>query len=234
MTPACGPRPSPRGGARVNLTLWRMRCCWPRRTWPPVTGAPRPLPSRRPTRTADRLGAQPLAQDAAALARRAVGHGRRAGPVRAHRPGPPGARDAGPGPVQPRDRKGAVHERQDRQRARMQDSSIPVLGVAKSRIGTATHTVPVACGSSARLLFVTAAGMPAADAADLVRRMADRYRCRRTTAGRPPARLTYTHAECGRSGRSLPWAPLHKNTGGLLALGHNQGAAKRPTTRICR
>jgi hypothetical protein len=28
--------------------------------------------------------------------------------------------------------------------------------------------VPVVCGSSARLLFVTAAGMPAADAADLV------------------------------------------------------------------
>jgi hypothetical protein len=190
MTPACGPRPSPRGGARVNLTLWRMRCGWPRRTWPPVTGAPRPLPSRRPTRTADRLGAQPLAQEAAALARRAVGLDRRAGPARAHRPAAPGARDAGPGPVQPRDRKGAALERQDRQRARMQDSSIPVLGVAKSRIGIATHTVPVVCGSSARLLFVTAAGMPAADAADLVRRMADRYRCRRTTAGRPPARLT--------------------------------------------
>ncbi|MGH3289154.1 MAG: hypothetical protein ACRDPD_31515 [Streptosporangiaceae bacterium] len=31
-------------------------------------------------------------------------------------------------------------------------------------------------GSSARPLFITAAGMPAADVADLIRNMADRYR----------------------------------------------------------
>ena len=53
---------------------------------------------------------------------------------------------------------------------------IPVIGVAKSRFRTATHAVPVVRGASARPLFVTAAGMPAADAADLVRRMAGRYR----------------------------------------------------------
>jgi deoxyribonuclease V len=53
---------------------------------------------------------------------------------------------------------------------------IPVIGVAKSRFRTATHAVPVLRGSSARPLFVTAAGLPAADAADLVRRMAGRYR----------------------------------------------------------
>jgi len=53
---------------------------------------------------------------------------------------------------------------------------IPVIGVAKSRFRTATHAVPVVRGCSARPLFVTAAGMPAADAADLVRRMAGRYR----------------------------------------------------------
>src|ERR1700689_3117614 len=53
---------------------------------------------------------------------------------------------------------------------------IPVIGVAKSRFRTATHAMPVLRGSSARPLFVTAAGMPAADAADLVRRMAGRYR----------------------------------------------------------
>ncbi len=53
---------------------------------------------------------------------------------------------------------------------------IPVIGVAKSRFRTAAHTVPVVRGSSVRPLFVTAAGMPAADAADLVRRMAGRYR----------------------------------------------------------
>ena len=53
---------------------------------------------------------------------------------------------------------------------------IPVIGVAKSRFRTATHAVPVVRGSSVRPLFVTAAGMPAADAADLVRRMAGQYR----------------------------------------------------------
>jgi len=53
---------------------------------------------------------------------------------------------------------------------------VPVIGVAKSRFRTATHAVPVVRGSSTRPLFVTAAGMPAADAADLVRRMAGRYR----------------------------------------------------------
>jgi deoxyribonuclease V len=36
--------------------------------------------------------------------------------------------------------------------------------------------VPVVRGSPGRPLFVTAAGMPAVDAADLVRRMAGRYR----------------------------------------------------------
>ena len=53
---------------------------------------------------------------------------------------------------------------------------IPVIGVAKSRYRTATHAVPVLRGTSVRPLFVTAAGMPRADAADLVRRMAGRYR----------------------------------------------------------
>ena len=53
---------------------------------------------------------------------------------------------------------------------------IPVIGVAKTRFRTATHAIPVMRGSSARPLFVTAAGIPAADAADLVRHMAGRYR----------------------------------------------------------
>jgi deoxyribonuclease V len=51
---------------------------------------------------------------------------------------------------------------------------VPVIGVAKSRFRAATHAVPVVRGSSVRPLLVTAAGMPAADAADLVRRMAGR------------------------------------------------------------
>ena len=53
---------------------------------------------------------------------------------------------------------------------------IPVIGVAKPRFRTATHAVPAMRRSSARPLFVTAAGMPAADATDLVRRMVGRYR----------------------------------------------------------
>ena len=43
-----------------------------------------------------------------------------------------------------------------------------MIGVAKSRFRTATHAVPVLRGSSVRPLFVTAAGMLAAGAADLV------------------------------------------------------------------
>ena len=53
---------------------------------------------------------------------------------------------------------------------------IPVIGVAKSRFATATHAVPVVRGTSGRPLFVTAAGMPRADAADVARRMAGWYR----------------------------------------------------------
>jgi deoxyribonuclease V len=53
---------------------------------------------------------------------------------------------------------------------------VPVIGVAKSAFRTATHAVPVLRGTSARPLFVTAAGMPRNDAADLVRQMAGRFR----------------------------------------------------------
>ena len=53
---------------------------------------------------------------------------------------------------------------------------IPVIGAAKSRFRTAIHAVLVVRGSSMRPLFVAAAGMLSADAGDLVRRMADRYR----------------------------------------------------------
>jgi len=83
---------------------------------------------------------------------------------------------------------------------------IPVIGVAKSRFGTATRAVPVVRGSSARPLFITAAGLPSADAADLVRRMTGQYRLpdalrRADTLARPgppaaprrtPARPTQT------------------------------------------
>jgi len=49
--------------------------------------------------------------------------------------------------------------------------AVPVTGVATSAFCTATPAVPVLRGTSARPLHVTAAGMPRADAAQLVRRM---------------------------------------------------------------
>jgi deoxyribonuclease V len=54
--------------------------------------------------------------------------------------------------------------------------SVPVIGVAKTRLRTATHAVEVLRGRSARPLFVTAAGIPAAQAASLVRKMAGPFR----------------------------------------------------------
>ena len=54
--------------------------------------------------------------------------------------------------------------------------AVSVIGVAKSAFRTATHAVRVFRGASARPLYVTAAGMPRTDAANLVRHMAGRYR----------------------------------------------------------
>lgn len=52
----------------------------------------------------------------------------------------------------------------------------PVIGVAKSAFRTATHAVPVRRGTSGRPLYVTAAGMPRTEAADIVRHMAGSHR----------------------------------------------------------
>jgi len=54
--------------------------------------------------------------------------------------------------------------------------AIPVIGVAKSAFRTATHAIAVRRGTSARPVFVTAAGMRRTDAADLVQNMAGRFR----------------------------------------------------------
>jgi deoxyribonuclease V len=54
--------------------------------------------------------------------------------------------------------------------------AVPVVGVAKSAFRPATHAIAVQRGNAARPLFVTAAGMPRADAAELVRLMAGRFR----------------------------------------------------------
>ena len=54
--------------------------------------------------------------------------------------------------------------------------SVPVIGVAKTAFGTATHAARVLRGQSTRPLYVTAAGMTIADAAVLVTEMAGRFR----------------------------------------------------------
>jgi deoxyribonuclease V len=53
---------------------------------------------------------------------------------------------------------------------------IPVIGAAKTRFATAAHAVPVLRGDATRPLYVTAAGLPAADAAELIRRMSGPFR----------------------------------------------------------
>jgi deoxyribonuclease V len=56
------------------------------------------------------------------------------------------------------------------------DFGVPVVGVAKSRLRTATHAVPVLHRSSARPLFISAAGMAGVDAAEVVQYAAGRRR----------------------------------------------------------
>ncbi len=53
---------------------------------------------------------------------------------------------------------------------------VPVIGVAKTAFPTATHALQVLRGKSTRPLFITAAGVPVDEAADLVRNMAGRFR----------------------------------------------------------
>ncbi len=53
---------------------------------------------------------------------------------------------------------------------------IPVIGVAKTSFAPAVHAIPVVRGNSTRPLYVTAAGIPPRDAAELVRAMTGKYR----------------------------------------------------------
>lgn len=54
--------------------------------------------------------------------------------------------------------------------------NVPVIGVAKSAFRAATHAIPVQRGTGHRPLYITAAGIPPARAADLVRHMSGAYR----------------------------------------------------------
>jgi len=53
---------------------------------------------------------------------------------------------------------------------------VPVIGVAKTRFAPAVHAIPVLRGNATRPLYVTSAGIPPADAAELVRTMTGKYR----------------------------------------------------------
>ena len=57
-----------------------------------------------------------------------------------------------------------------------QEFGAPVIGVAESCFLTATHAIAVLRGLSRRPLFVTAAGVPLSDAAELVRDMSGAHR----------------------------------------------------------
>jgi deoxyribonuclease V len=57
-----------------------------------------------------------------------------------------------------------------------EEFGVPVIGVAKTAFRTATHAIPVLRGTSARPLYVTAAGMSRTDAADLIHSMTGRHR----------------------------------------------------------
>lgn len=54
--------------------------------------------------------------------------------------------------------------------------AIPVIGVAKTAFRSASQAIEVRRGGASKPLYVTSAGIPAGEAADLVRQMAGAYR----------------------------------------------------------
>jgi hypothetical protein len=76
-----------------------------------------------------------------------------------------------------------------------------VIGVAKTAFQAATHAMPVLRGTSARPLFVTAAGMSRDEAANLVRHMSGRHRLPDAMRRAAPRRHTRTHGPARRQTR---------------------------------
>lgn len=76
---------------------------------------------------------------------------------------------------------------------------VPVIGVAKTPFAAATHAVPVLRGQATRPLYVTAAGILAADAAGIVRKMSGKFRM-------PDA---LRHVDALARGRSQPLPSQH-------------------------
>ena len=101
--------------------------------------------------------------------------------------------------------------------------AVPVTGVATSAFCTATPAVPVLRGTSARPLYVTAAGMPRADAAQLVRRMTGRFRlpdALRRAGRRASGRTKQAQGGCvGRPGGSSPRVADCRAAAGAVTTG---------------
>jgi deoxyribonuclease V len=57
-----------------------------------------------------------------------------------------------------------------------EEFGVSVIGVAKTRFAVAVHAIPVVRGTARHPLYVTAAGIPPAAAAELVRTMTGRFR----------------------------------------------------------
>jgi deoxyribonuclease V len=57
-----------------------------------------------------------------------------------------------------------------------EEFGVPVIGVAKTPFASATHAIPVLRGEATRPLYITSAGLPAPEAAALVRAVAGPYR----------------------------------------------------------
>ena len=57
-----------------------------------------------------------------------------------------------------------------------EEFAVSVIGVAKTRYALAVHAIPVVRGTAKRPLYVTAVGIPPADAAELVRTMTGSFR----------------------------------------------------------
>jgi deoxyribonuclease V len=87
---------------------------------------------------------------------------------------------------------------------------VPVIGVAKTPYAAATHAVPVVRGQATRPLYVTAAGLPAADAAAIVQRMSGTFRL-------PDA---LRHVDALARGTVMP---TQRTAGGLTGAGASKG-----------
>jgi deoxyribonuclease V len=118
---------------------------------------------------------------------------------------------------------------------------VPVIGVAKTAFGPATHAAQVLRGQSSRPLYVTAAGMTVADAAALVAQMAGRFRLpdalkrvdRLARSLEPPERTAGFLASYWRSGTRAVVASGVAGAAGLyLSVNHAPIANTTPAIRL--